>query len=171
MTVTYAGSITLGQAVPAALSAQVAIGDSVGVAMPDIQARISGLLTLSLQPPPSLPSLIAGVQATLAALQQMLTVPLPDAGATAAALADLQAQAAQLSASLAFATSLGSLLASPGVHYYLYAGRAGDVGAEFGAALSGGLPGGGGANEQIAGSVLLANDSGTIDALRAVLRS
>lgn len=171
MTVTYAGSLTLGQVVPGALGAQVALGSAVGVAMPDIQARISGLLALSLQPAPSLADLVAGVTATLSALQQMLTVPVPDAGATAAALADLQVMAAQLSAGLALSTSLGSLLASPGVHYYLYAGRAGDMSSELGAQLGAGLPGGSGPTEQIAGSILLANDGATIEALRTVLRS
>jgi len=171
MTLTYAGSLTLGQAVPMALSAQLALGDAVGLALPDIQARISGLLALSVQPPPSLADLIAGVTATLAALNQLLAAPLPDAGATTAALVDLQAQAAQLAGGLAFSLGLGQLLGAAGVHYYLFAGQAGQLGAELGALLVGGLPGGAGPNEMIAGSVLLANDGATIDALHSVLKS
>jgi hypothetical protein len=169
MTVSYEGSLTLAQAIPMALDAQVALGDTASTAIPDVQARVDGLLALSLQPPPNLLSLIAGAEATLAGLQAMLTVPLPDAGATASALADLQVQLAELSAALAFSVSFGALLATPGIHYYLYAGRADQVGSELGAVLSAGLPGGGPA-EHIAGCILLANDASAIAAMQAVMR-
>lgn len=168
--VSYEGSLTLGQAIPMAAQAQVTLGDTASGAVPDVQARVDGLLTLSVQPPPSLEELITGVQATLAGLQAMLSVPLPDAGATADALADLQVQLGELNAGISFAASFGALLGTPGVHYYLFAGRADAFGAELGAQLSAGLPGGGPA-EHIAGAVLLANDPATISAMQAVLRS
>lgn len=171
MAVTYSGSLTLGQCVPGAQSAQVALTGAVGVAMPDIQARISGLLALQGAPTPSLPQLIAGAQATLAALQQMLSVPLPDIGAVNVALADLQAIATSLNASLSFANGLGGLLGTAGVAYFVAAGRAGDIGAELAAHLSAGLPGSGaGPDQQIAGAILLASDAGAIAAIQQVLR-
>lgn len=171
MAVSYEGSLTLGQAIPMALTAQVTLGDTASGAMPDVQARIDGLLTLTATPPPNLADLIVGAQATLAGLQAMLTLPLPDAGATASALADLQLQLADLSAALSFSASFGALLGAAGVHYFLYAGRADAFGAELGALLSAGLPGGAGPGEHIAGAVLLANDATTISAMQAVLRS
>lgn len=172
MTVTYGGSITLGQAIPLAQVAQVTIASLVNASLPDVQARITGLLALQASPPPSLLALIAGVQATLAALQQMLAVPVPDVTATAAALAELQASLGSLSAGLAFANNMGSLLGSAGVAYFVAAGRAGDIGAELGSHLSAGLPGSGaGPDQQIAGAMLLASDGATIAALQQVLRS
>lgn len=171
MAVTYGGSLTIGQCVPTAQLAQVALAGAVNIAMPDIQARISGLLAIQASPPPSLAQLIAGVQATLAALQQMLSLPLPDVGATAVALADLQASLASLSAGLAFSNAFASLLGTAGVAYFIAAGRAGDIGAELGAHLSTGLPGSGaGPDQQIAGAMLLASDGATLAALQQVLR-
>lgn len=168
MTVSYQGSITLGQAIPAAQTAQVTLTSSLGAALPDVQARVTGLLALSVQPPPSLPALISGVQATLAALQALVADPLPDVGATAAALADLQATLGQLQAGLSFAASLGGLLGTPGIHYYVFAGRADALGGEMSAELSSGLPGGGGPAESIGGAVLLARDGSARSALQAV---
>jgi len=171
MTISYAGSLTIGDAIPLALTAQIALGDAAGAAAPDVQARISGLLALSLQPPPTLDDLITGALATFAALQQMLSVPLPDVGATAAALAELQAQLAELNAGLAFAASFGALLGTAGIHYFVYEGRADALSAELAAHVSAGLPGGAGPAEHIAGCILLANDGNAISALQTVLRS
>lgn len=172
MTVSYAGSLTLGQCCPLAVSASVALGSAAGTAMPDIQARLAGLLTLSVQPPPSIPQLIAGLQQTLFALQGMLVVPpLPDLPAFGAAIAELQAAMLPLKAALALQGSLTSVLGSPGIRFYSYAGEAGDLGPELAGTLSGGLPGGGGPNETVAGVILLANDAGAISALRKLFRS
>lgn len=171
MPLTYAGSLTLGQAIPLALDAQAQLDTSVGLALPDVQARVDGLLALSVADPPSLDDLIASAQALLAALQALLVAPLPDVAATAAALAELQTTLGSLSASLAFSASLGNLLGTAGIHYYVYAGPANAVGGELASLLSGGLPGGAGATEQIAGAILLANDAGAITALQTVLRS
>lgn len=171
MTLSYSGSLTLGQAIPLALSAQAQLDASVGSAVSDVQARVDGLLALSLQPPPSLADLIASATAVLSALQTLVAAPLPDISATVAALAELQATLGQLQASLAFSASFGSLLSTAGIHYYVYAGAASALGGELSAFLSGGLPGGGGPSEQIAGTILLANDGGAIEALQAVMRT
>lgn len=154
-----------------ALTANATVASTANAALPDVQARVDGLLALSIAPPPSLPSLIAGVQATLAALQTLISVPMVDVAATAAALADLQASLGQLTASLAFSTSFGGLLGTAGIYYYLFAGQAGALSGELGAQLSAGLPGGGGPTEEIAGAVLLARDAASIAALQTVLRS
>lgn len=171
MAISYAGSLTLGQAIPGAAGAQLALDAAVGATLPDVQARVDGLLALSISPPPSLADLIASVTALLASLQGLLAAPLPDVTATAAALADLQVTLGQLTAALSLSLSLGSQLAAAGIHYYVFAGQAGQLGGELGSLLSGGLPGGAGASESVAGAILLANDGGAIAALRAVLRT
>lgn len=171
MTTSYVGSITLGQAIPMASTAVLELDASLGAALPDVQARVDGLLALSISPPPSLADLIASVQAMLAALQALLDAPLPDVSATAAALAELQATLGSLTASLAFSASFGSLLGTAGIHYYVFAGAANELGGELGSMLSGGLPGGAGGTEHIAGAILLANDGGAITALQTVLRT
>ena len=171
MPVDYVGGITLGQAIPMADLANVQLAGAVNASLPDIQARIDGLLAVSVAPPPSLADLIASAQALLAALQALLAAPLPDVAATAAALGELQASLGQLSAALAFSADFGSLLSQAGIHYYLFAGQASELGTGIGSALSAGLPGGAGPSEHIAGAILLANDGGAINALRAVLRS
>ncbi len=171
MTATYEGSLTLGQCIPAALDASAQLDASVNVTLADVQARVTALLELSVRPPPGLTDLIASAQAMLAALQALAANPLPDVSATAAALAELQATLAQLQASLAFSANLGVLLGTPGIHYFVYAGRADAFGSELGSLLSAGLPGGAGGAENVAGVVLLANDGGAISALQAVLRT
>lgn len=171
MTVEYAGALTLGQAIPMANTANVTLAAAANASLPDVQARVDGLLALSITPPPSLASLIASVQATLDALGALVAAPLPDVTATAAALADLQATLGQLSAALSFSVSFGSLLGTAGIHYYVFAGRADALGGEMSAQLSAGLPGGAGPSEHIAGAILLANDAGAISALQTVLRT
>lgn len=168
MTLSYQGSLSLGQCLPLALTMNAQLGTSIGAARDDIQARITGLLALQLQPPPSLPQLIAGAQQTLLALQGMLANPLPDLGATAAALAELQASLAGLVGSIAFQASFANTLSSAGIRFYAYAGQADELAGELDGALVGGLPGGAGPAESVAGFLLLANEPGAIAALRAV---
>lgn len=169
MTVAYGGSITLGQAIPAALSAAGELNASLGVTMPDLQARIDGLLALSISPPPNLAALVSAATSLLAALNLMLAAPIPDMTVVASLLADLQATMGDLTASLSFAATLQANLGTAGIHYYTFAGRAGDFGPQMQAQLSAGLPGGAGPSESIAGAVLLASDGGAIAALQAVL--
>jgi hypothetical protein len=166
--VVYGGSLTLGQAIPLANQANAALAASVGLALPDLQARLDGALAISVAPPPSLADLIASVQAMLAALQTLLAAPLPDVSATLSLIADLQATMATLNANLALSLSFGNLLGSPGIHYYAYFGRADQLGPEMSGHLSAGLPGGAGPSENIAGVILAANDAGAIAALEAV---
>lgn len=171
MALTYGGSLTLGQVVPMAQTAVATLDASLTPIQGDVQARVTGLLALSVAPPPSLATLIANAQALLDALSSLASAPLPDVSATADALAELQATLAGISAGLAFSASLGSLLATAGIHYYVYAGRADEVGGELAAALSAGLPGGGGPGEQIAGAILLASDGDAIEALQSFFSS
>jgi len=166
MPLDYRGHVTLGECVPLALRANAELGAAVSASQPDLQARVNGLLSISVRPPPSLADLIASVQALLAALQELAAAPLPDVDANAAALAELQAQLGALQVSLQFSLDFGALLGTPGVHYYAYLGRADGFGAALGAHVGSGLsvpP-----SAQIAAAALLASDGGATTALRAL---
>lgn len=169
MTISYKGELSLGQVVPMALQAAGILNASLGAQLPDVQARLDGLLAVSVAPPPSIADLIASVQQMLAALQTLLSAPLPDISATASAIADLQATLGQLQAGLSFAGLLNGLLGSPGIYAYTFDGKANQVAGELGSEVGGGLPGGSGGSETIAGTILFARDGGAIDALRTVL--
>lgn len=169
MAVVYGGSLTLGAISPQSLGAQVALDAALGLSMPDFQARLDGALAISIQPPPSLASLIASAQALLAALQSLIAAPLPDVAATAALILELQATMATLTANLELSVSYGNLLSQAGIHFYAYSGRADALGGEMSSQLSAGLPGGAGGSENIAGVILAANDGGAIAALQAFL--
>jgi hypothetical protein len=173
VTTTYAGSLTLSQCVPGAASANAQASASVNASLGDVQARVDGMLSIQASltiNPPDLAALAAQLQVMITSL---LTAPpvVPQLTAVAAALAELQVTLAELNANLAASVSLGLQLASPGIHYYVFAGRADAIGPELQALLSAGLPGGSGPSQSIAGAVLLANDAGAIAALQAVLRS
>lgn len=168
MAVIYGGSLTLGQAIPMASQAQVALDGSIGLALPDFQTRLTGALAISVQAPPSLADLIASATALLAALQTLLAAPLPDLSATLSLIAELQATIATLNANLAFSLDFGQLLSAAGIHFYAYSGRADQLGAEMSGQLSGGLPGGAGPAERIAGVILAANDGSAIEALQTI---
>jgi hypothetical protein len=151
-----------------ALQTQVALDASIGVILPDLQARLDGALVISIAPPPSLADLIASVNALLAALQALVAAPLPDVSATLALIAELEATITQLNVNLALSLSFGQLLGAPGIHFYTYFGRADQVGAEMSGQFSAGLPGGAGPSEHIAGVILAANDGSAIQALQTV---
>lgn len=164
----YKGQLSLGECMPLALQASAQLSTAIGVALPDVQARVDGLLALSIAPPPSLADLLAALEALLGAIQTLIAVPLPDVTATVAALAELQATLGSLGASLGFQLNLASLLATPGIFFYLFAGRADEVGPALSDRLTSGLPGGA-PGESVAGAILLAKDAGAIAALRLVL--
>lgn len=176
MTTTYEGSITLGAAVPGAASAAAGLTTSANASIGEVQAKVTGLTALSasitLSPPDPL-ALIAQAQALIAALSvpiPALPAP-PQLVAIASTIAELSITLASLQASLDLAASLTTQLGTPGIHYYLFAGRADAAGGELSAHLSAGLPGGNGPSESIAGAILLASDAGAINALRSLLRS
>lgn len=169
MTITFGGHLTLGDVLPMPLAAQLDLDATLGDQIGDVQARITGLLAIQAQPPPSVAALIAALEAALAALQALIADPLPDVSATAAVLADLQAQLAGLNVRLAANVNFANLLAA-GVYYYIFAGKTSAVGPELTSILSAGL-GGTGGDPEIAGAIVLASDAGAISALQQIFRT
>jgi len=166
MSVTYAGSFTLGELLPLPLLSQTRLAATAALSLTDAQARLSAALAASVAPPPALGELIASLQQMIRSLQDLLANPLP--AVSISAVADLQALVGDLQASANFAIELGQIFASPGVHYVLFAGKDSEVSGAIGSTLAG-LPGVA-AESTVAGVVLLASDGGTIAALRKLFR-
>jgi hypothetical protein len=171
MTLQYGGSFTIGECIPMAALSVSRLQDAISLTKPDIQARITGLTALSIQPPPTLPALIASVQNLLDALQAMVTDPVPDVNATLPAIDALNLQLGALNVGDLFAAQLGTLLSAAGVRYWVYQGRADQLSSDMAGQVSQGIPGGAGPAEQIGGVILMANDGGTISALLQVLQA
>jgi hypothetical protein len=178
MTVEYGGSLTLGQCIPMALAAQAQLDVAIGVSLPSLQAKLAGALAAQLNlttNPPTLAANLSAALALVASIQASIVAGLPSVDfqltALAAIIADIELQIGSLTASASFSLNFLALLGSPGVRYYLYEGRADQLGSGMTAELSAGLPGGAGPSETIAGVILTANDGGTIEALRTVLRA
>lgn len=145
MTVTYLGSLTVGDAMPGAVAAMDAT-------VPDLQARMAALATFA----PSTGTFAANLQLAndiAASVQAAITAGItpPSASAQLAAVAAL---VAELEASLSFALEIVEAFGVAGIHAYRYTGQAGNLGTEFQAELSGGFPGG--ASSDATDGVLLA---------------
>jgi hypothetical protein len=167
MTTRYQGSLTLGAILPMPALSQTYLAASVGASLPDAEARLNGLIQASLQPPPGIADLLNAIQALIGSLESLLANPLPVVSVTA--IADLQALVDSLNVNAAFAADFGVLLGTPGLHYYLFEGKAADVGPDLGTILSTGLPGVG-LDQELAGVVLLAADGGAVTALQTVFK-
>lgn len=85
MSYSYLGSLTLGQCVPTALSAQGALDASIGVSLPEIQAKITGMLALQASLTITPPSIVASLEAALdmlVELQASLALTMPELSVT-----------------------------------------------------------------------------------------
>lgn len=153
MTVSHLGSVTLGAAVPAALAAQGSIDLAVGVSLPEIQAKLAGLLAANLVPPTLAASLTTALQ-VVAGIQAAITLGLPPIDFQAAAIAEvivlLQDQLALLQAQASFSIALGTTLGASGIHLCKYEGEVGQFGTQLQQECSDGFPGGSASDETLA---------------------
>lgn len=145
--ITYLGELSIGDALPGALAANVAGMAGINAALPDILARLEALASFAPQP------IVFGAQLALA--QQMvasvtaaisLGLPAPSIAAqvaiVAALVSDLLAAVESVNAQLSILVAFEALLGAAGIHAYAFAGQTGDLGAELAAELSSGTPGG-----------------------------
>ncbi len=119
----FKGSLTLGAAVPTALTAQAAISASAGLALPELTAQLEGLGQVSAALAVGAPDLTATINAaldTVASLQAAISGPTVTLQASAVldAIAEVQASLGALQAQLQLAADLGVQLGSAGVHLY-----------------------------------------------------
>ena len=138
----YLGSKTLGECLPLALSAQANIAGAVGIGLPEISGKITGLLNVQVAltiSPPDLSGTINAVAQVALQLQAAISGPTVtlQVGAIAALLVELNIQLGQLNAYLAFDMQLGTA----GIHMYSYNGRADGLGPALQGLLGIGPPG------------------------------
>lgn len=174
MTVTYLGSLTVGDANPGAVAISAAGAAGINGALPDIQARLAALLAWT-PSPVSFEAQLTLVQGALASIQASIALglPVPDIGAQVALIqaqiAALIAAIAAVEAQLAIILDFQALFGASGVHAYAYAGQVANLGSEISAETSGGLPGGSGTDSANA-IVLVTTVPATWTALAQLLK-
>lgn len=158
---TYVGELTIAAALPAVVTA-------LGIALADVSERYAALqLAIPLPVPPDFnlglaTSILAGIQANIS-----IGIVPPSI--------DLQislfiALIAELAATLGIVVNLQNLLASAGVHVYVYDGRADTLGGDLTTALSAGFPGGSGGAQHTNAIVLATTVGATWSAMSAVFK-
>lgn len=150
MTFSYVGSLSLGQCLPIAVEAQLAV-------VPEMSAKIAGLLEAQAAltiTPPTLGGQVAAAYEMMLGLQASIDAGLPSASLD---LSGLAAILAEVQASLSFWLSLGVTFGA-GVHMWTYSGLAGG-------AVPGGIPGSG-TEVPVNGVMILAADGGAWEAMK-----
>jgi|WetSurMetagenome_2_1015567.scaffolds.fasta_scaffold67380_2 hypothetical protein len=178
MSLEYVGSVSLGQCVPTALTAWAQLTAALNLALPQLQAKLAGLLrvqaALSIRIP-SLDALIKAVTNVVVQLQALLAAPLPSVGlsleATAALVAQITVDLGNITAQLGFAAQLALVLGTPGIEAYIFDGTAGEFPAAVTPEFASGLRIGGGPNLPIYAVLLVATDGGAKAAMQKVLIS
>jgi hypothetical protein len=138
--ITVLGELSLSAAVPLLATFKASLGGAMALALPDLQAQITGLgnvLAAITVAPPDLTGTIAAAIATVASLQAAIggpTVTL-QLGAITAKLTELGVSLGTLTAAAALDIPSGTVSA------YVFDGASGDFGAELQAAINATLPG------------------------------
>ena len=167
--ITYIGQFTIGEAVPgAAIAVNAGIG-GIGLAMPDLQGRISALqaqlAALATMPPfPTFGEMIAQASFNLVQLELAIAVPnMPPPPSIAAVIATFEALVAALLATLgnvqgqlSAIVAVQTLLARGGVRAFAFSGDRTNIGSELQAAVNTEIGGAGTAH-----ALVLATTSGT----------
>jgi hypothetical protein len=166
-TFAHVGTVTVGGAIPLALTAQAELDATLGVSLPEIQAKVDALIALTADltlTPPTLAASLVNALALVAELQAAIALGVPSATlnltAVAAALLDLQASLGTLTASAAFSASLAAYFGQAGVSVYRYDGTLTQLPGAASGVVSGSTPG--------VGVFLFATAGGTTAALEAV---
>lgn len=163
-TLTVTGAVTLGAAIPVAASAALELDAGINVSLPEVQAKLDGLIALQGQltiTPPSLAASLSIAADLVTELTAAIALGVPEAALdlsmVVAAIADLTATVGDLTASLSFAADLSALLGVGGIQMWTYAGTLSELPAAAQAALSGSASG--------VGVVLFASASGAQTAM------
>lgn len=141
MSVTFLGSMTLGDALPGAVSVAAAGVAGINGALPDILARIAALQAF-LPTPVDFTAQLALAQQTLQSVQAtiLLGLPVPDISAqllaVQALIASLLAAVSAVNAQLDLITNFQAILGESGIYAYASDGTLSNLGAELSSALS-----------------------------------
>ena len=135
MTVTYLGSLAVGDTVPGVTAA-------LAVANADLDAKIAALASFSASlEPPSIAAQISLTSDILAALQAQAALGI-EPPSLSVQFASVLALLTTLNAQLLVLQALAANFPAAGVHAYAYSGQANQLGPEFTTELAAGFPGG-----------------------------
>jgi hypothetical protein len=149
MGMTYLGSETLSATIPLLASAAASIGLAVGTSMPQVSASIAGIIAAEAQialNPPTLAANISVANQLVVSIQAAIDLGLElpslsvQLGIMAAVVADLTIQLGILQAQVDLAANILSVLATGGVHLYVYDGVVSALGSSCPTSLPGGAP-------------------------------
>lgn len=159
MSLTYIGELTLAVAMPAAFDAALAGAAAINLGLPELNAQLAAFAAFT----PLLGNFAADIalaNSIIAAINAAIAAGIGEIGLdvqvaiVAALVLDLEAILLQINLNLTLILNFISLVAAGGVHAYAYDGQVGAFGVEVTAALSGGVPGGGGPTEHCNALVL-----------------
>lgn len=180
MTVATLGTFSIADALPGVGVAVAAGADGLGLALPDVAARITALAAslsaLSAMPfPPDFSASLAGAQLTLASVQLAMATPglLPpslDAVLTAVRtqLEAIESMLSALVSKAAIIANFQTLMAGGAVALYSFDGARSSLGAELDSAVSASSPGPGATPSNAL--VLYTEDPATWSAMHGVFR-
>jgi len=172
--------MSIGAAVPVALTASAALSATIGPAIAELTAKLAGLGKLLLQvtvtpPTAALAAKVAAAGQVAAGLAATAAAGLPGVSLQAtgllAIIAEIELQLVALNLGLEFVGELSGLLATAGVCVHTYEGRADRFGSEFTAAFASGIPSGGGPATTVNAIVLATTSSATWIAMQGVFRT
>ena len=174
MAIQQFGQLTLGACVPTAAFAYAELVASINLMLPELNAKIAGLLALQVSLGITPPSLSLNLQAAIdlvASLQVGLELDLPGIDFQLTAVADLLAELnvflGALNAKLALALGALLTLGTPGIFAYQYTGATPGIGSEVDGIIAGAPPGEGPTGQCVAW-VFVAADAGAIAAAQSV---
>lgn len=167
MTAVFVGGLSIGGAIPMLALTNVNLSASVAVSLPDLNARLVGLLNVSAAltiSPPDLTATINAAIATVVSLQAAISGPTVtlQISAIASVTAQLQLEVGALEAFVDFSVNLDGLLSSS-VAAYTYSGIVSQAGPEIEAVLAANPPGA--ASNQSFGVLLIGTTPAAIAAL------
>lgn len=162
------GFKSLGEIVPLAASATAAVDATVALTLPELQAKLAGLLSLQASltlTPPSIATSLTAALALVASLEASIALGLPsaslDLSAVFAVVAELELLIGAINVQLNIALDIDLVLGSPGVALYRYSGDLDPIASQ----LQGGNPFPGVAPLPL-GVFIVAQDLGAVDAMR-----
>jgi hypothetical protein len=170
---TYVAGGSVGSLLPMTLQGVAALDASAALILPQLAAKLEGAiksqLALVLKPPGVAGSIDVATR-VLASLNLAITAPgaVVDFSAIAALIAEVVAALGSLAASAALAASLTATFGHAGLHLYKLEGAVNQWGSDLSSVLSGGLPGGGPADQGFALVLAAGADPGTIAILKLI---
>jgi hypothetical protein len=174
MSAEIVGEYTVGECIPIGVAAKAALDVSLGLQLPELQAKLAGLLEIQASltlTPPSLAASLSAALALVASLEASIALGLPsasiDLSVIAGIIAELNIFLGQLNAQLALSLGFGVTFGTPGVHLLKAEGPIEDIGSEL-APLIQSLAGSGATGHAL---VLVATEPGVWAALQQALKT